>query len=440
MNVANDNYDYWEFFGLEEAPFALTPNPAFLFPTEDNQTALQGICQSITRGDGYAVMTGGIGTGKTTLCRALLRLLQSTAETALIINPFLNEVELLRAILLDFGPTSEQDDAQVENMSAQELMERIHDFLIESYKNNKRCVVVIDEAHNLPISTMEQLRILGNIETDKEKLLQTILVGQNELLELLSNPSLSPLQQRIANWYHLRPLSAQQVEPYFRFRLEQAGLHKELKLSPRAAALAYKLTQGIPRLMNILFDRTLRELYEQRKWKVDEKDVRKASAGVPLKRSIPTPPSPAPKSKKRPRRIVTALLIAPAAVLAGMFGFWMLTDLPPDSPLPTKQAPAPTDELWTLSVGSFETKEEAEQAVRNARSALAALPGGLQREGYVVTLLEQNGDERHLATIGKFRKKENADSASEQLKAQGFSCEVVEGKKLKIPPPMEENE
>jgi len=439
MNVANNDYDYLEFFGLEEAPFALTPDPAFLFPTEDNQTALRGICTSIKRGDGYAVMTGGIGTGKTTLCRTLLRLLQPTAETAFIINPFLNEVELLRAILSDLGPTPEQNDAQAGNIGAQELIERINDFLIESHRNNRRCVVVIDEAHNLPISTLEQLRILGNIETDKEKLLQTVLVGQDELLELLSNPSLNPLQQRIANWYHLQPLSAQQMEPYFRFRLEQAGLRRELKLSPRAAALAYKLTQGFPRLMNILFDRTLRELHKQCKWEVDEKDVRKASAGVPLERSIPTPPSPAPKSKKRRRTIVTPLLIAAAVVLGSMLGFWTSTVLRPDSPLPAKQAPAPADKLWTLSVGSFETKEEAEQAVRNARSALAALPGGLQGEGYVVTLLEQNGDERYLAAIGKFRKKETADSAGEQLKAHGFRCEVVEGESLKIPP-TEENE
>ena len=432
MNAAQNDRDYLDFFGLVEAPFALTPDPAFFFSTEDNQAAFTGICTCINRGEGYAVLTGDIGTGKSTLCRMLLSHLEESAETAFIVNPFLNEAELLRAILLDLGIQQEQDAPTAGKPGTQELVNDINDFLVQAHRKHRRCVAIIDEAHNLPISTLEQLRILGNLETNKEKLLQIVLVGQRELLDLLNSPRLGQLHQRIANWYHLEPLSAQQEIPYFSFRLERAGLHRPIRLSPGAAARAHKLTRGFPRLMNILFDRALCEARSQQKWEVSEKDVRQASKGVPLEHGIPGSGRP-PSEGKRRRRAPVALLLILAAALGALGGLWAagLFRPPPQEP-PSQTAPLPV-RRWAISLGTFNTMADAQQAVRDACAALQAVPGAASQQGYVVTLLGKERQERYQANVGEFKENEGALVACGTLRERGLSCNVVEGKALEIP-------
>ncbi|MBT5608579.1 MAG: AAA family ATPase, partial [Lentisphaerae bacterium] len=213
--------DYIHFYGLTEAPFALTPDPHFLFPTEANQKALQGIYSCVRRGEGYAVLTGDIGTGKTLICRALLELFErDKIETALLVNPFISEEELVRALLNDFG-VSLSDVAPGEETSGsraevQRMMDAFTDFLTERSENGVRCVAIVDESQNLPISALEQLRIMGNLETNKEKLLQIVLVGQNEFLDALKHSRLMQLVQRISNWYRLGPMPRSIVGDYFR--------------------------------------------------------------------------------------------------------------------------------------------------------------------------------------------------------------------------------
>ncbi len=272
--------EYLDYFGLREAPFALTPDPAFLFLTESHQRALEGLAGFVSRGEGYAVLYGDIGTGKTTLCRALLERLHPNVETALIVNPFLDEADLLRAIASDLGIPLQ--DTPAERSNTQKLLETVGGFLAETRRGGKRCAVIMDEAHNLPIPALEQLRVIGNLETNKEKLLQVILVGQEELMDLLSSPRVTQLHQRIARWFHLDPLTAEDIELYFRFRMERAGMEKELKITREASALVHRLTSGYPRLLNMLFDRALTSVAQKRKWVVEAEDVRAASEQMPL--------------------------------------------------------------------------------------------------------------------------------------------------------------
>ena len=422
--------DFMAFSGLAEAPFTLTPDPAFLFPTRDNQTALHGICACVDRGEGYAVMTGDVGTGKTTVCRAVLSHVNSNAETALILNPFLSETELLAAILRDFGLAPDENAARANRTGTQRMMEQISDFLTEAHRKSRRCLAVIDESHNLPISTLEQLRILGNLETNKEKLLQIVLVGQPELLDSLTSPAVRQLHQRIANWYRLEPLAAEQVESYFHFRLERAGLKKELKLYPGAAELVYKLTRGYPRLMNMVFDRTLREVVRQRKWGVDEEDVRAATEHMPLEQGIPQPLR-APSRRRRRLSVAVISVVLLAAIAGGLLGFWrgVLSRAP--SPVAAQSGRAEAAR-WTVSVGVFESKADAEGAVRSARSRLQSVTGNPPTGGYVVTLRDPTKGEQYLAVIGESQEEEGAVSLSEKLKVEGFDANVLDRRVLKL--------
>ena len=436
--------DYIHFYGLNEAPFALTPDPHFLFPTEANQKALQGIYSSVRRGEGYAVLTGDIGTGKTLICRALLELFErDKIETALLVNPFISEEELIRALLNDFGvdvgdAKAGGDAGGGARAEVQRMMDSFTDFLAERSQQGVRCVAIIDESQNLPISALEQLRIMGNLETNKEKLLQIVLVGQNEFLDALKHSRLMQLVQRISNWYRLGPMPRNIIGDYFRFRLEQAGLQKGLPISPEAISLVYKLTRGYPRLMNILFDRTLREVHALRKWGIDDGDVARASEGMPAVEDAP--------SSGRGGRFGTLLkliLVAGLLATAAGIGFWLRGRVPGDPPpsLPTPPAiggTATTGEAeaaptrWRVSVGEHDDKADAQGAVRQALSHLRQVGGNTSITGFVVTVRRGNAGERYRAVIGGFLRKEAAASAASVLDRVGVAADVHEGE---IPTP-----
>src|SRR3954470_7916277 len=208
---------YEEYYSLTEAPFSLTPDPKYFYRSESHHRAFELLQYAIQRREGLMTVYGDIGTGKTTLCRAVLSTIGNHVYTALLLNPFLNELELLKGILCDFGIVAPAGKTK------QDLITELSTFLISVLEKNGRAVVVLDEAQNIPMATLEQIRIISNLETNKEKLLQIVMVGQLELVDVLSKPELRQLYQRISIKCELNPLSADEAALYIRHRLAIAG-------------------------------------------------------------------------------------------------------------------------------------------------------------------------------------------------------------------------
>jgi general secretion pathway protein A len=241
---------YEEFYGLKENPFGLTPDPKFLFLSEKHKEVFSHLIYGIQQRKGFIEITGEVGTGKTTLCRALLNKVDEKTRTALILNPILSRIELLKSILEDLGLESEGE-------SEKELLERLNKFLIEELSGGGNVVIIIDESQDLTSSLLEEIRLLSNLETEKEKLLQIILVGQPELHHKLNSPNLRQLNQRIAVRYHLTALGEKQTRDYIYYRLKVAGSQGNIKFTSRALKRIYAYSGGIPRMINILADKAL---------------------------------------------------------------------------------------------------------------------------------------------------------------------------------------
>src|SRR5215475_3275046 len=216
---------YEEYYGFTEKPFSLTPDPKYLFKSASHASAFDLLHYAIRRREGFVVITGDIGTGKTTLCRAILEQLDRKTFTALVLNPFLAEEDLLRVILQEFGVVSRTEIKQgrLLGVSKAELIEALNEFLLSLQHLGAQAVLIIDEAQNLPLQVLEQIRILSNLETDKEKLLQIILVGQLNLQTFLRSSALRQLDQRVSIRYELKPLDRESVAAYVAHRLAIAG-------------------------------------------------------------------------------------------------------------------------------------------------------------------------------------------------------------------------
>ena len=246
---------YTEFYGLREKPFSLTPDPKFLYLNEKAQggrhaDALAHLRYGIENRAGFVMITGEIGTGKTTICRSLLNDLRTNVELALVFNPKMNVIELLRKINAEFG-------VDQSGQTVLDLTEALNAHLLDAAREGKICVLVIDEAQNLSPEVLEQIRLLSNLETDTEKLLQIFLIGQPELLEKLQLPELRQLNQRITARYHLTPLSAQETLEYIAFRLHVAGSKGNVRFEKEAVRLIHRFSRGTPRVINALCDRAL---------------------------------------------------------------------------------------------------------------------------------------------------------------------------------------
>jgi len=241
---------YQEFHGLSQKPFVLTPDPQFLFLSENHHTAIESLLYGIRQKEGFMVITGDIGTGKTTISRTLLERLDKNVKAAVIFNSFLTEEELLESILLDFGFASK-------GRTKKERIDALNKLLIYLSSHGKNAVLIIDEAQNLSIPVLEQIRMLSNLETEKEKLLQIILLGQLELDQKLRSDELKQLNQRIAIRYHLVPLTRTEMESYIYQRLMVAGSQGSITFSRAALHEIYKFSKGTPRLINLLCDRAL---------------------------------------------------------------------------------------------------------------------------------------------------------------------------------------
>ncbi len=275
---------YESYYGFAEKPFSLTPDPKYLYRSESHANAFELLQYAIERREGFVVVTGDIGTGKTTLCRALLETIDRKTFTALLLNPFLSEEDLLQAILQDLGVISRTEVRQeTRQPSKQELVNTLHDFLLTLVPLGARAVLIIDEAQNLPLPILEQIRILSNFETDKEKLLQIFLIGQLNLLPLLRSPELRQLDQRVSIRYQLKPLSEDEVGAYVSHRLAIANGARSVVFAPTALRVVHDYTGGIPRLINMLCDRALLGGYTAQTTRIDEDLVVTAAEGLDLK-------------------------------------------------------------------------------------------------------------------------------------------------------------
>lgn len=290
---------YERYYGLKEAAFSLTPDPAFLFLNKRSRDALSQILYGIERREGFALIVGDVGTGKTTLCWALLqRLARKKICTALIQNPMLSEIDVLKSILQDLGvrpegyqspveaedavttPQQIFDTDWMEGMSKKQLLDRLNMFLAARTEENVFTVLIVDEAQNVPMSLLEQLRLLSNLETAKKKLLQIIFVGQLELDQKLRAPSMRQLNQRISVRFETRVLSREDTEKYIRHRLAVAGGASKLRFAPGAFRSVWKLSRGYPRLINLICDRALLAGYNRHTFVITPKLIRGAALSL----------------------------------------------------------------------------------------------------------------------------------------------------------------
>ena len=273
-----------EYYGFTEKPFSLTPDPKYLYKSESHANAFDLLQYAIRRREGFVVVTGDIGTGKTTLCRAILDQLDRRTFTALVLNPFLSEEDLLRLILQDFGVVSRDEikRGRLAGVSKQELIETLNEFLLSLLPLRAGALLIIDEAQNLPRQVLEQIRILSNLETDKEKLLQIVLVGQLNLKDLLRSPDLRQLDQRVSIRYELKPLTREETSAYVAHRLTIAGGGSVVSFSPKALELVHRYTNGIPRLINLVCDRALLGGYSARSNRITHDMVAAAAQGLDL--------------------------------------------------------------------------------------------------------------------------------------------------------------
>jgi general secretion pathway protein A len=247
---------YTEFYGLREKPFSLSPDPRFLFLSDSHREALAHLLYGIEQGEGFIAITGEVGTGKTTLCRTLLQRLEPGSEIAFLFNPQLSGLELLQAITAEFGlPT--------EGKSRRDLMEQLDRFLLTKKQEGRRVLLLIDEAQNLDSEALEQVRLLSNLETETQKLIQIVLIGQPELDAMLESPHLRQLRQRISVRWRLSPLSASETREYVRHRLRVAAGGPREIFTEMALREVHRRSGGIPRVVNRLCDRALLAGYSE---------------------------------------------------------------------------------------------------------------------------------------------------------------------------------
>lgn len=321
---------YKQYFSIDEKPFSITPDTRYLLLTQGHEEALAHLLYGIGDGGGFVLLTGEVGTGKTSVCRRLLELVDAPVHCALILNPHLSEIDVVAAICDELGvqyPTVTK--------SMKMLVDLLNRHLLALHARGERAVVLIDEAQNLSPSVLEELRLLTNLETEKQKLLQIILVGQPELNDLLSRRDLRQVAQRITARYHLMPLKGRETRAYIAHRLKVAGVPPSL-FSRRSVSLIHKLSGGIPRLINLICDRAMLGAYVQERKAINRALVRRAADQV----FGPRGPQPAYVRSGRGRR---AAVLAGFALVLAVAGLWLAKGPSID------QWPRP-EKIWALLV------------------------------------------------------------------------------------------
>lgn len=380
---------YEDYYRFNRQPFSPTPDPEFLYKSAIHQRALEELLRGIRRREGMLLLTGDVGTGKTTTTRALLGLLDRDVFTALVIDPFVTADELLRVLLSDFGVVS--DVRVMEGVSRQSLVDTLNRFLLSLSSVGASALAVVDEAQNLDPAVLEQLRVLTALETDQQKLLQILLVGQPELKTILETREMRPLNQRIARRATLGPLNREEVEAYVAFRIRLALGGGDPMFSDAALDQVHKFSGGVPRLINKLCDRSLEAGFTAQSPTVDEALVAEAAAALDLdpKPALPVAiesspdvqpaqagrrPGVAPRTKR--------WLAASVGVAAGVgIGAWVAVTMPAGdgveaggaTPAAAVEAPAPAgagpraSQTYRVLAGEFDTRGPAEALAERLR-------------------------------------------------------------------------
>lgn len=404
---------YEEFYGLKEKPFNLTPDPRFFFLSENHRGAFEHLLYGIKEREGFILITGEVGAGKTTLCRALLNKIESNAtDSALILNPMFSGQELLQCILSDFG-------IQSKGTTKKELLDELNQFLLNQQAANRSSILIIDEAQNLPLPVLEEVRILSNLETEKEKLLQIILMGQVELKEKLSLPRLRQLNQRISIRYHLQPLGKEEVPRYIHHRLTVAGASGDIHFTSGALREIYHYSQGIPRLINLASDRALLAGYAEQSREIQRQTVIK---GLKSLEGEETPRSSG-AFKQRVTLGLAGMLIFLLGIGAAIFFLnhdgAILKRNASQSSSPSPEARSQpekpqTNSFYTLQIGSYKSEAEALEVGERVKST-----------GYPLFLAKadaSDGSSRHRLYLGRFAQRAEADEVERTFKkVEGFA-------------------
>ena len=308
---------YLDFFDLREAPFSITPDPDFLFFSNTHKNVIDKTLYGISNRSGFILLTGEVGTGKTTLCRSILDRLDGKADMVYIINPSVSGTELLSCILDDLGVEYTPE------ASKKELIDHLTSFALTA-SAIRPVVIIVDDAQTMPIDALEDLRLLSNLETDKEKLLQVVLVGQPELMDLISRPEIRQLRQRVVITCQLDLLSPSEIEGYIDRRLFVAGNKGQIRFTRKAKALVARASGGIPRLINIICDYALTAAYISNTFTIGPKHVKCAereigSTNLPFNAPGHDRASPAGRGAVPMRLVVVSVALLAICVLAAVF-------------------------------------------------------------------------------------------------------------------------
>jgi len=439
---------YEEYYGFVQPPFSLTPDPRFLYRSESHDVALQQVWQAIRRKEGFIVLTGDIGTGKTTLCRTLLEQFDQTTFTALILNPFLSVEELLREVLLSFGVVSKDalKTGRLATASKHELIRTLHDFLLSLVPLHGSAVLIIDEAQHLSADVLEEIRILSNLETNDQKLLQIVIVGQLNLLDLLHKTELRQLDQRISIRCSLKALTREEVEAYVTHRLWVARGSTSVSFTPKAFDLVHAISGGVPRMINLLCDRALMVACEAQTSRIAEDQVVVAAGQIGLevpKGKVRSARSTAATRSSRRVLALAALLVITAA--AGATYYFLGNPMELISPLLTpdvRRVPAPSlparvvpvavpaglpaigpppavPGSFSVLIGTFDNAREVD--LREAALRAQRLPV------YLIDVVIAPGDLRRRVLVGRYPTREEADAVRQKLGPSMDEARVIPG-------------
>ena len=439
---------YEDYYGFVQPPFSLTPDPRFLYRSESHDLALQQVWQAIRRKEGFIVLTGDIGTGKTTLCRTLLEQFDQTTFTALILNPFLSVEELLREVLLSFGVVSKDalKSGRLATASKHELIRTLHDFLLSLVPLHGSAVLIIDEAQHLSPDVLEEIRILSNLETNDQKLLQIVIVGQLNLLDVLHKAELRQLDQRISIRCSLKALTREEVEAYVTHRLWVARGSTSVSFTPRAFDLVHALSGGVPRMINLLCDRSLMIGCEKQTSRIAEEHVVHAAGqlGLEIAKGKIKGEGTGVAGPGRRRTALLAAVLAIVAVLAAVFTWlgnpleYLSPDVTPTLPrveqqsLPDPVAPLPvpagmpvtapppsTPGSFSILIGTYDSARQVELVEETLR--IQKLPV------YMIDVLLAPGDLQRRILLGRYQTRQAAEEARLQLGPVMSSARVIPG-------------
>jgi general secretion pathway protein A len=449
---------YEDYYGFVQPPFSLTPDPRFLYRSESHDLALQQVWQAIRRKEGFIVLTGDIGTGKTTLCRTLLEQFDQTTFTALILNPFLSVEELLREVLLSFGVVSKDalKKGRLSSASKHELIRTLHDFLLSLVPLHGSAVLIIDEAQHLSPEVLEEIRVLSNLETNDQKLLQIVIVGQLNLMDVLHKTELRQLDQRISIRCSLKALTREEVEAYVTHRLWVARGSTSVTFTPKAFDLVHLLSGGVPRVINLICDRSLMVACQHQASRVTEDHVVGAATRLSIdvpKGKVKGEPVDGAADPSRRRWLMVAATVAALLVIAvityavignslasgdtppapGVEQKWLppaASPLPVPAGMPVTGPPPPVPGSFSILIGTYDSARQVELVERALRARRLPV--------YTVDVLQPAGDLLRRVYVGRYPTREQAETARAGLDPMlATSARVIPGEieRMRLIPP-----